>query len=242
MRIWPASLIAAGLWSLAGAGPALAATDDQLGTIQTAQHNFIINNGGDPSLELSIENSLARSQGNANFALIDQVEGTNNQASIRQVGDTNTSAVMQGFGNSNQANIDQEGTGNFASLTQAGTNNAVNQLLQSGNYNSATVTQQGFMNTALISQYNNNNELSLSQTNSYNNATVDQYGNTNLDITQNNPGGSASSENNLLVKAYTEAGASNMFQPISLSGAGNTKLYLCNGSASYCSQVLAQSP
>lgn len=217
---------------------ALAAAPGDLNTIQNAQHDFVTGNGGSPSLELSIETLLARDPSNTNFALLDQIEGTGNKADIHQSGGGNTAAVIQGFGDYNQAYVDQEGAGNFALVTQAGSGNVVSQLLQSGNNNRVVLTQQDGMNTASVTQYNDNNQLRLSQANSYNSATVEQYGNTALDVTQTNPGGSAASENQLLVKAWAEAGAQSNFQPISLSGAGNTKLYLCSGSAAYCNQVL----
>ena len=230
LSIAAATLFSQGLW---------AASADDLAIIQDAQHNFVGSHGGDPSQEIAVETALARNAANVNVALIDQIEGTLEKAEIRQVGLNNTAVVMQGFGDANQAYVDQEGDDNFAMVTQAGRANYVYQLLQMGNGNRATVDQQGSSNTVTVAQYNDNNILKLSQVDSYNTANVQQYGNTALTVTQSNPGGSSASENNLIVRAYTEPGASNNFQPINLTGAGNTTLSLCNGSAMYCGSVLS---
>ena len=213
-----------------------AATPEQLQQIEAAQHDFVDSHGGSPDEQLAIENSLAAGAGN--FVLIDQIEGTGQRVNVEQGGSGNVAAVMQGFGDDNSADLLQSGTENQVLVTQAGTANALSLFQQIGNFNQATINQQGQANLASVVQLNDSNKLTLNQLDGYNQADVTQNGNTDLTITQTNAAGSASTFNQLLVKAYAESGASSSFSPITLDGAGSTQLYLCNGSAAYCSNVL----
>ncbi len=217
---------------------ACAVTPEQLQSVESAQHSFVQSNGGSPEEELSIENSLAAAQANANFALVDQIEGTGMHATVEQTGSGNVAMVLQGFGDGNEASVTQTGMSNEAYITQAGNGNVVSMLTQNGNFNVATITQQGNLNAATVNQLNDSNKLSLTQQGSYDIANIEQNGNTDLTVTQTNAGGTAYTANQLTLKAWADAGATPTFSPITLNGPGSTQLYLCNGSASYCSQVL----
>ena len=213
-----------------------AASPEQLQQIEAAQHDFVNNNGGSFDEQLQIENSIAAGAGN--LVLIDQIEGTGQHANVEQGGSGNVATVLQGFGDANSADVQQIGVNNEALMMQAGVANAVTMLQQLGGFNQATINQQGQANLAAVTQLNDANKLTLNQKDGYNQADVTQNGNTDLTITQTNAGGSASTTNQLLVKAWAESSASSSFAPIALDGAGSTQLYLCNGSTAYCTSVL----
>lgn len=205
---------------------------------QDAQNAFITRNAGDPALQLELESQLASIGQNVNFALVDQVEGTANRADIDQQGSGNLALVGQGFGNGNQVFLNQPGDDNYAVVTQGGNNNTVGFLSQLGNSNRVTLSQQGDSNTATVAQYGDRNELSLTQVDSFNTASIEQYGNTDLTLTQTNPGGSASAVNALALKAYTEPGATMLVHSAQFDGPGSNPVTLCSGSVAYCDSVM----
>lgn len=205
---------------------------------QDAQNQFVSRNHGDPALQIELESQLAFTNQNVNFALVDQIEGSGHRAEIEQQGGGNLALVAQGFGNGNTARVTQQGNDNYAVVTQGGSNNTVGFLDQLGNGNRVTLSQQGDSNSAWVAHYGDHNLLTLTQVDSFNTATVEQHGNTDLDITQTNPGGSSSSVNAIAFKAYTEPGAEVLVHSAQFDGPGNTPVYLCNGSASYCASVL----
>lgn len=223
---------------LAAVSPAaLAASLEQLQAIEDAQHAFVIDNGGAAAQELDIIGAIAPGA-LGNFALIDQIEGTGMRAEVTQGGTDNVVMLLQGFGDLNEAHVDQHDTGNLAFITQAGVANLVTLLNQSGDGNSASLFQQGDSNLASVTQINGLNRLTLRQLDGFNSADIEQNGNTELTVTQTNAGGSSLATNQLLLRAWSEPGASPGFLPIGLDGPGSTQLYLCNGSPGYCSAVL----
>lgn len=244
---WLAGLGAAMLLSLV-ATVSHAADPAQLSQIQTLQNDFVANNGGALEEQLVLESNSAQLQ--AQFALINQIEGQGNRATLSQVGTGNTAAILQGFGNDNTVTMKQTGNYNYGTVTQAGSGNRVDNLLQQGDYNWVAVSQSGNgnqitdliqsgnHNTATANQYNGGNTLSLTQSYDYNAAQIDQYGGTNVQLTQSNPNGSSSSVNSVTIKAYVEPGANPNFAPVTVSGAGTMVVTLCNAYSSastYCS-------
>jgi Curlin associated repeat len=223
------------LWCAAASVSAADLAD--IDAIQNAQNSFVSNNGGAADLQLQLEAQLALMEHNANFALVDQIEGSGHRATIDQRGDSNAAAVIQGFGNDSSASLSQSGNGNFALVVQQGNNNVVSTLLQAGDGNRATLTQQGNNNTAAVSQYNDNNQLSLSQVDGFNQIQVSQYGNTRLGIVQTNANGGPGAINNLNVEAYTEPGYSPVLKQYQQDGAGSHSVLACTGSAAYCANL-----
>jgi len=221
---------------LAGRAGAVSLTD--VTAAQDAQNAFITRNSADPAQQLELESQLAYISQNVNFALVDQIEGTAHRAEIEQQGSGNLALVGQGFGDGNQAFLKQLGDDNYAVVTQGGNNNSVGFLSQIGNDNRVTLSQQGDSNTATVAHYGDHNALWLTQMDSFNTANIEQYGNSDLSLTQTNPGGSATAVNALTLKAYTEPGTTTLVHRAQFDGAGSNPVTLCSGSASYCSAVL----
>lgn len=226
------------LLALVAAGPALAIDLPDVTAAQTEQHDWVDRNGGSIEQQLDLETQLAYLSGNVNFTLVQQIEGVGNRADIEQTGAGNLVGAMQGYGDDNLAYVQQIGDNNYAVLSQGGSNNLVSQLSQIGNNNRVTLSQQGDNNTASISHVGDNNSLELRQVDSYNYATIEQYGNTDIEITQTNPGGNPSAINSLDFKAYTEPGAGLLAHSVELDGPDSRQIYLCNGSALFCASVL----
>lgn len=226
------------LLALFACGQTWAVSLPDITAAQSEQHDWVDRNGGNSEQQLDLETQLAYVSGNINFTLVQQIEGVGNRAEVQQAGVGNLLATLQGYGDGNLANVEQIGNNNYAVLSQGGNNNLVSQLSQVGDNNRATLSQQGDNNTASISHVGNNNSLELRQIDSYNTANIEQYGDTDILITQTNPGGSAAAINSLDFKAYTEPGYGLLAHSVQLDGPGNTPIALCNGSPAFCASVL----
>ena len=217
--------------------PAAALQPGDIGEAQAAQHDWIDRNGGRADQQRDLEAQLAYVDQNVNFAMIDQLEGTGQHGEIEQRGNGNLALLGQGFGNDNRARLVQDGEQNYAVVTQGGNGNVVTLLNQLGNDDRVTLSQQGDNNEATVQQQGDSNRLDLRQIDSYNVANIEQYGNTDLTITQSNPGGNPAAVNSLEFRGYTEPGSDPLVRTITLDGPQSRALFLCNGSAAYCESV-----
>jgi hypothetical protein len=230
---------------------AYAADVTQLTELSNLQQEYFSGNGAAVPDELNLLPYINSANLEGQFALIDQADGVGNRAEIDQAGTANIAGVMEGFGDDNTASVAQNGDSNFAVVEQSGNGNIVDELSQQGNANWVVITQSGAANqinsllqngnnnSATVNQYNGNNALSLVQTFDYNQAEIDQYGGTTLNVSQTNAGGSASSINSISIKAYAAPGADPNFGPISVNGAGQMAITLCNPAGSaFCSQYV----